>query len=125
MKNANVLVIEDDAFKQELIERFLDHAGHVVTRKAVTRGEALEAVDDIAAGDLPCDVVILDGNLGNGKPLDVDDARAVFSGIREYELGVKVIGYSGGDPLSERGLSVDVDVRKEDTSQLAGVIDGL
>lgn len=124
MREANVVLVEDDEFKQELVERFLDRGGHSVTHKAATLPEALGAVDAIVAGEIPCDVVILDGNLGNGSPGAAHDAEQVMGRIREYELGVKVIGFSASMPLSERGIPVDTDVDKAEASKLPEVISG-
>jgi CheY-like chemotaxis protein len=112
MQNANVLIVEDYDSVRDLVSRVMDMAGHTVVGEAATFNEAMTALEAVDAGEQQCDVVILDGNLRqNEQGGNNQDAREITEFIRERELGIKVVGFSGGLPMSEDGIDVDAELR--------------
>jgi CheY-like chemotaxis protein len=124
MDNANVLIFEDYDSVRDLVRRLMDMAGHTVVGEAVTFDEAMEALEAVEAGDQECDVVILDGNLHRTNSGDNNrDAREITKYIRSHELAIKIVGFSGGLPMSEDGIDVDTELRdKTKVTQLPQLI---
>lgn len=117
MKNANIVLIEDLPLVRKVVRQSLASSCHTITREAPTLGEALSAIDEISAGKLVCDVVILDAELG-WHPEDEKfyypgyDAQMVVSRLSEHNLFPKLIGFSASSMEETFGISVDADLMK-------------
>jgi CheY-like chemotaxis protein len=126
MKNANVLLFDDNDNVRQLARFWLDRAGHMVVGEATSLDEALATLDAVAQGEPECDILILDGDMsGRGTGQNAVDATLVTSRIREHGLSMKIIGFSAGEPLSDQGVPVDIDFDKMEVSKLPDVIAGL
>lgn len=123
MENANIVLIEDKEQIRSLVHRWLDKSDHVITHEADSLDKAIQAVEDVASGELACDVVILDGNLEALKGNN-EDARIVVDRIRERNLDVKIVGFASL-PLSLSGIEVAANCDKSLLSELPGIIDKL
>jgi hypothetical protein len=124
MEKANVVLIEDGHDHRELVQRHIDVSDHEITREATTFEEGMAVIDEIANGEVPCDVVILDGNLDPSLPKDYRHARALLGKMRELQLNVKIIGFASYK-LSKFDIDVDADLDKTEAAQLIPTIDNL
>ncbi len=126
MKNANVLIFDDNDNVRQLARFWIDRAGHTVVGEATTLDDALASVDALAQGEQECDVLVLDGDMsGRGAGQNAVDATIITSRIREHGLSLKIIGFSAGEPLSEQEVAVDVDLDKLEVKQLPAIIEAL
>jgi len=128
MKNADIVIIEDDPNIRQAMRSLLSHNGHTVTHEASSLPRAIMALDLIVAGEVKCDLITLDGNLNSNGSQDGYDARRILDEVRKYGLGVRVIGFSGsGLPVSEAEYSsvIDFDVIKPEFDQLSAAIEAL
>lgn len=128
MKSADILLVEDVSFVREVVRERLE-APYRITREAATLDEALEAIEDVAQGNLACDVVVLDGDLvdldeSSRHPFAGYAASQVVSRIRQMELPLKVIGFSANS-LTELGIPVDVDVQDKNVEDLQASLTAL
>ncbi|WP_326624501.1 MULTISPECIES: response regulator transcription factor [unclassified Streptomyces] len=64
---ANVIVAEDDEKQAELVRRYLEHEGHVVT----VVGDGLAALDEVRHKDKEPDLLVLDVMMERADGLDV------------------------------------------------------
>ena len=126
MDNAKVVVFEDDQFFRERAVRKVELGGHNVVATADTLPRALTVVEQMAAGKLACDVVLLDGNLDKTKD-DGSDARAITDAIRKSDRlkKVKIVGISIKYLKSDYGIGADYDLGKRDLGQAGQLISDL
>jgi DNA-binding NtrC family response regulator len=122
MKNANVVVVEDDEALLGMMQTYIERAGHLVTRRAVTLGEAFQAISDIEADELACDVLCVDGRLGSAAA-GPEDGRAVVEDARNRHLDVKIIGFSSYLLKTEFGIDVDIEIQKPALTEVVKAID--
>ncbi len=124
MENAKVVVMEDDPEWRGLVRDRLGDSPHVITREATNLEEALTAIDEMASGELKCDVVILDANLSPDSPLDGCDGLAISAKLQGHNLGVMVLGFSS-TYMRDYGIQVDEDPTKLGLTDIPTVIDEL
>lgn len=124
MEHARVLLIEDNPASQEAVRFILENSGHSLIEPPVDNIEkALEILDQIKAGELPCDVIILDAHLSR-KSANGEDARIIDKRSRELNLAVYKIGFSATN-MSDYGIEVDADPTKDGYAQIPSIIDSL
>jgi CheY-like chemotaxis protein len=111
MEHANIVIFEDNEGIRETTVKLISLLGHTVTAQAATLETSLQTIDEIEAGSVACDAVILDGNLEPNTTMG-SDAVVIAARLRELERPVKIIGFSAKS-MSEQGVRVDYDTCKE------------
>lgn len=123
MEKAKVVIVEDRSSIREPMRALLAFAGHSVSHEVESLEDALSAIDAIAGGDMPCDVMVLDGNLRPNQR-DNSDASQIIDAIRQRDLAIKIVGFSGTS-MARSGIDVDFDVLKPNFSTLVATINEL
>ncbi|MDB5164925.1 MAG: hypothetical protein JWL89_551 [Candidatus Saccharibacteria bacterium] len=123
MTNANIVMIEDDELTRCMMRLQMVGAGHIVTGEAATREDALSLINEVALGRIACDIITLDGNLGEPDK-DCADALAIATQARAQHVSAVIIGMSSYS-LTERGVPVDLDLTKSHIGQLAATVNEL
>lgn len=122
MEHAKVLLVEDKVIFHDAVRDVLENSGHILIEPPVDNIEkALEILDQIKAGELPCDVIILDGHLSR-KSANGEDARIIDKRSRELNLAVYIIGFSATN-MSDYGIVVNADPTKDGYAQIPSIID--
>lgn len=109
MDGARVAIIEDDEVFRNMTKRNLEATGHQVVAEASTRQEALSLVEQMAAGEVEADVILLDGNLTETDTYE--DARVIAEQLKNAGVTSVVLGFSLGS-LLEHDIEVSADVGK-------------
>jgi DNA-binding NarL/FixJ family response regulator len=126
MDEARVLLIEDNtAFQSFVRTEMALSQRHVLLEPLITTSEACrDAAKSMMLGKLVCDVVVLDYNLSPGSQ-DAKDAREFCHATRNLKRRPRIIGFSGGDTPPDIKQYIDVDLHKENLTDLVSVIDDL
>jgi CheY-like chemotaxis protein len=111
MEHANIVIFEDNKTIRQTTVRLVSLLGHAVTAEAATLETALQTIDEIDAGSVACDAVILDGNL-RPNVVDGSDAVVVAERLQKLDPPVKIIGFSTKS-FEEYGVEVFFDTHKE------------
>jgi len=113
VENARIALIEDNEGLRQTLSNILS-LEHTITGEAGTLPEALELVDEIADGNVECDILITDYNLTSGVS-SCEDGQAITERaaerIKRSGLPLFLIGYSG-QAQSRPDIEVDVAIDK-------------
>lgn len=104
MDTAKIAVFENETWAKLQIELALAETAHEIVATAETRHGALAVVEQMAAGKLAVDAVLLDGNLDSPQT-DFSDARAIYDKLVWLRKRPAIIGISL-DPLAEQGIPI-------------------
>lgn len=116
-QNARIFIVEDDPIWSNLYKALFEDTGHTIVFLATTMVEAKEALPKLSEMDIH--VAIIDGNISpdghNGT-----EGKYLVNEIKRLFPDVKTIGMSGMFPLG-----ADVDLGKQNSTQLISVIDDI
>jgi CheY-like chemotaxis protein len=122
MEKAKVAIFEDNESLRALYTQHLltSEQGHVVAAEAGTLSESYDVLDQIDAGYLEVDAIILDGNL---SPNDTsgNDAREIVKRVKKLPNRPIIFGMSA-EPMEKYGIEVDRDISKRELAQAMGRI---
>jgi CheY-like chemotaxis protein len=125
MDRARIVLFEDLSHQRDMVHEVFEGTGHDIVAVGTTLDESLAIVEDLAAGTVEADVVILDGNLTKGTVPNGDDAREIKAAIDRHNLPVRLIGFSAvRDMQSHYGITLDADSGKNPHA-LPGLVDML
>lgn len=104
-ENAKIAWIEDDPVLIKLDGGYLERRGHQLIAIAQNETEAETLIDEIIAGKLEVDVIIMDGRLNSEEEYNHGEYYSRI--LKENGIETPIIGYSGSKaPWS------DIDVGK-------------
>ncbi len=116
MSARNIVHFEDDEEWREIVRRAIERTPHDLVAEADTLLGALAVLDQMQAGLIEADVVILGGNFRDRISLMEsaagDEPAIILEGINERGLRVTTIGLAGL-AMEDYGVEVDIDVTKE------------
>ncbi len=113
-ENARVFIAEDNKNFLDIIQEYLEEAGHSVVLKANTLTDALAGVDNLEK--LGIDVAVLDGNLDEWETKGYD-GQEVLRAIRATAPRVRTIGMSGN-----KFPNADIDLGKDKVENIGDVV---
>ncbi len=123
MNGKRIVHFEDDAEWLEIVSEAVEESPHQLVAQADTLRGSLTVLDQIQAGLIEADVVILGGNLRDRRSFMEsaagDDPATIMEGIKERGLKVTTVGLAGL-AMEEYGVEVDIDVTKKRAAGLLG-----